>query len=230
MIPGQKLNELTLSSLLGISRPPLREAFRVLENEHLIHSIPRKGTYVSSLSVEDLREVFQARVMIECYAIDLLHAKKVRHLPEMESALKSTSELSIPPYDKKEEVLQYLETVVAYHGKLIESTGNHWVQRFYNSIHSSLARYEFIYTYLSGQPYKHRKEHLEILTLIKRGDYEKAKECLRSHINAVVDILEKTIGQESAMATPAVTTKSSPMLWGQLNGRVKSGSSPALKD
>ena len=44
LTPGQKLNELVLSSLLGISRPPLREAFRLLENEHLAHSIPRKGT------------------------------------------------------------------------------------------------------------------------------------------------------------------------------------------
>jgi DNA-binding GntR family transcriptional regulator len=41
--PGQKLNEIELSSRLGISRPPLREAFRLLENEHLVRSIPRKG-------------------------------------------------------------------------------------------------------------------------------------------------------------------------------------------
>lgn len=41
---GQILNELELSSLLGISRPPLREAFRIVKNEHVIVSIPRKGT------------------------------------------------------------------------------------------------------------------------------------------------------------------------------------------
>jgi DNA-binding GntR family transcriptional regulator len=34
LAPGQKLNELELSSRLGVSRPPLREAFRILENEH----------------------------------------------------------------------------------------------------------------------------------------------------------------------------------------------------
>ena len=41
---GQKLNELELSCLLSISRPPLREAYRILENEYVIVSIPRKGT------------------------------------------------------------------------------------------------------------------------------------------------------------------------------------------
>jgi len=197
LTPGQKLNELVLSSLLGISRPPLREAFRLLENEHLAHSIPRKGTYVSNLSVQDLREVFQARVMIECYAIDLLKAKNIRYLPEMESALESASGLTIPSYENKEEVLRYLETLIAYHKKLIESTGNLWVQRFYNSIHASLTRYEFIYTYLPGRPHKYRKEHREILNLIKGGDYEQAKQLLGLHIDSVVEILERNIGKRS---------------------------------
>jgi DNA-binding GntR family transcriptional regulator len=224
LTPGQKLNELALSSHLGISRPPLREAFRELENEHLIRSIPRKGTYVSSLSVQDLREVFQARVMIECYAIDLLKAKNIRYLPAMESALKSTSALSTPSYDKKEEVLRYLQGVVAYHGKLIASTGNHWVQHFYNSIHPSLTRYEFIYTYLPGRPHKYRKEHGEILTLIEGGDYEEAKEFLKLHIYAVVDILEKN-ARVFTTAANGVRALSRPLLPVQNDGRAKSGAS-----
>ena len=217
LAPGQKLNETALSSVLGISRPPLREAFRVLENEHLTHSIPRRGTYVSDLSVQDLREVFQARVMIECYAIDLLKAKKVCHLPDVESAMKLASMMSIPSHDDKEEMLRYLGAAVAYHQKLIESTGNQWVQRFYNSIHSSLTRYEFIYTRLAGQPYRRRKEHLEILTLIKRGNYEKAKEFLRSHIHDVADILERKIVRKSIPTAPALRMKTRLLPFHQVN-------------
>jgi len=195
--PGRKLNEVRLSSLLGISRPPLREAFRILENEHLVVSIPRKSTYVTNLSVKDLKEVFQARVMIECYAVDLLKAKNIRDLPELESALESTSGLAIPSYENKKEVLRYLETVIAFHRKLIESTGNLWVLRFYNSIHPSLTRYEFIYIYLPVRPDRYKNEHKDILTLIKGGSYEKAKELLQLHINSVVDILEKNITKRS---------------------------------
>ncbi len=197
LAPGQKLNELELSSLLGISRPPLREAFRVLENEHLIVSIPRKGTYVSDLSIKDLREVFQVRVMIECFAIDLFRAKNIKCLPDVESALALSSGLSMPSYEDKQGMLRYLETRIACHRSLITSTGCDWLMHFYNSIQSSLARYQFIYTRVPGQSSRFKKEHKEILGFIEKGDYEKAKEHLRSHINSVVNILEKNISRET---------------------------------
>ena len=209
LAPGQKLNELELSSSLGISRPPLREAFRVLENEHLVVSTPRKGASVSEFSIKDLREVFQARVMIECWAIDLLKAAKVRFLPQVESALAFSSGLSIPSYaeNSKEEMLRYLENVVAYHRKLVEATNNQWLIHFYNSIHANLARYQFIYTYIPGQSYDYKKRHKEILSLIKKGDYEKAKRHLRSHINSVVDILENNINRKTQSQPKGKTIK-----------------------
>jgi len=77
---GQRLNETNLASHLSISRPPIREAFRILENEHLVVNIPRKATYVSDISIEDLQEVYQAREMLECYAIDLLKDKNISDL------------------------------------------------------------------------------------------------------------------------------------------------------
>ena len=63
--PGQKLDEHLLSSSLSVSRPPLREAFRLLQNEHLIYTIPRKGTYVTDVSVNDFGELYQVRKMAE---------------------------------------------------------------------------------------------------------------------------------------------------------------------
>lgn len=74
---AQKLNELELSSHTGISRPPPREAFRVLENEHLVISFPRKRCYGSEVSTQHCRQVFEAREMIECYAIDVLIRLKI---------------------------------------------------------------------------------------------------------------------------------------------------------
>ncbi|MBW1716676.1 MAG: GntR family transcriptional regulator [Deltaproteobacteria bacterium] len=97
--PGQKLNETELASRLNISRPPLREAFRISENEHLVVSVPRKWTYVTDISIEDLEKVYQAREMLEWYAIDFLKYKNIRDLPTVIASVESASDLSIPPQD-----------------------------------------------------------------------------------------------------------------------------------
>jgi len=189
----QRLNESDLASRLDISRPPLREAFRILENEHLVVSIPRKGTYVSNISIEDLNEVYQARDMLECYAIDLLKARNIRDFPNVTASVESASDLSIPAQDNREEVFTYLKAFVDFHIKLIESTGNNWVIHFYNSISSHLARYQFIYLYIPGSGRRSIEEHKQILDFIKAGNYEKAKKFMREHVNYTFEFLKNRI-------------------------------------
>jgi len=190
---GQKLNETELASHLNISRPPLREAFRILENEHLVVNIPRKATYVSNISVEDLKGVYQAREMLECYAIDLLKARNIRDLPNVTASVESASDLSIPSQDNREEVFTYLKAFVDFHIKLIESAGNHWVIHFYNSISSHLARYQFLYLYIPSSGRRSIEEHQQILDFIKIGNYEKAEKFMRKHINYTFEFLKNKI-------------------------------------
>jgi len=190
---GQRINETELASYLNISRPPLREAFRILENEYLVVNIPRKATYISDISIEDLKEVYQAREMLECYAIDLLKAKNIRKLPNATASVKTASDLPIPSQDNREEVFTYLKAFVDFHIKLIESTGNHWVIHFYNSISSHLARYQFIYLYIPGSGRRSIEEHNQILDFIKTGNYEKAKKFMREHINYTFEFLKNKI-------------------------------------
>ncbi|MEA3359914.1 MAG: GntR family transcriptional regulator [Thermodesulfobacteriota bacterium] len=83
MAAGQRINETDLASYLNISRPPIRETFRILENEQLVVNIPRRGTKVTNISMKDLQEVYQARKMLECYAIDILKTKNIRVLPDV---------------------------------------------------------------------------------------------------------------------------------------------------
>ena len=192
---GQRLNEVDLASSLNISRPPIREAFRILENEHLIVNIPRKGTNVSKISIEYLQEVYQAREMLECYAIDILKAKDIRELPNVIASVESASNLSTPSQDNREEVFTYLKAFVDFHIKLIESTGNNWVVHFYDSISSHLARYQFVYLYIPGSGRRSIEEHQHIISLIKRGSYGKAKKFMREHINYTFEFLRNKMLQ-----------------------------------
>lgn len=196
LAPGQKLNEMEISSKLGISRPPLREAFRVLENEHLVISIPRKGCYVTEVSMENCGHIYEAREMIECYAIDLLESQRVTDLPEVASALAYASpDLPEHAYDNQDEIRGSPNPFPDFHIKLVESTGNFWVVHFYNAISSNLARYQYM-CFVPGILAKVQEDHQQILDFIKRGDYDQAKDLLRSHINSFFKVIENRIGKK----------------------------------
>ncbi len=191
---GQKLNEANLSVKLGISRPPLREAFRVLEKDHMVVNIPRKGTYVTELSVKDFEELSQTREMIECYAIDLIQASNMRNLPKVALAINRALSLPLPLNTvDPEQLLNYIRVFIDFHTSLVESAGNSRLAYIYHSINLNLARYQFIYFYVHGAAEHSLDDHKRTLELIRNGDYDQAKEELRKHIHYAVDLVKTRI-------------------------------------
>src|SRR5699024_9955353 len=59
--PGARLLEEQLTAELAISRPPFREALRILENEGLIYTLPRRGSFVTTLTEQDVFEILSLR-------------------------------------------------------------------------------------------------------------------------------------------------------------------------
>lgn len=190
--PGQKLNEIEISSCLGVSRPPLREAFRILEHENLIASIARKGSYVTEISLNDCMEVFEVREMLECQAVDILKTKRIKLMAAVTSAMKKARSLSIPetidPYIR----FQYIKDIASFHIRLVEAAGNSWTTHFYHTIFSSMARYQAIYIFENLYMKDSPEIHEQIMALIGSGNYTDAKKILREHIRGFVKIIQKT--------------------------------------
>ena len=197
LMGGQKLNENQLSSQLNVSRPPMREAFQILEQEHFITSIPRKGRYVTKISQENYEKIHEAKRMMECYAIDYLKAKNVRNLPMVELALAEVLKkprLTDDPFEK----LNYLKALFEFHVKLIDSVGNELLSRFYGIIRYNISRYQYWLRVLCSPnlfgPNAVKsliQEHCRILNLIKSGEYEGAKDCLISHMDETLRLMKK---------------------------------------
>ncbi len=189
--PGQKLNEKQLAMKFNISRPPLREAFRILEKERMIISVPRKGRYVSLLSLEDLDLVYQARMMIEFYAMDILKGKGIRDFSTIAATFNSGSnlDLSILPNIDSKERMKYLKILADFHSELVESTQNHLLIQFYKTITHNLARYQYLIPYSQDSYKRSQEHHSQILAFIEIGDFDQAKECLRTHLRTYFDIL-----------------------------------------
>jgi DNA-binding GntR family transcriptional regulator len=195
--PGQKLNESSLSARLGISRPPIREAFRLLEKDHLAVNIARKGTYVTEISIKDFVEVFQTREMIECYAIDLLKASNIRNLPKVELALERALNMPMPVNGvDPEQLLHCIKVFSAFHFSLVESCGNSLLANIYHSISFNLARYQFIYFYMDGGTvHDSLHAHKTTFELITNGRYDQAKAKLKEHLHLFMELVKDRLLQ-----------------------------------
>src|SRR3989339_1034410 len=69
--PGGKLVEQNLSKKFGVSRPPIREAFRLLQRDGLVTIIPRRGAYVSRVTPKDAEDIYAIRAYLEPLAVHL---------------------------------------------------------------------------------------------------------------------------------------------------------------
>ncbi len=190
---GQWLNENQLSSEIGVSRPPLREAFRVLEHERLVENTPRKGTRVTYLSIEDLEQVCQARETIECRAVDLLATQKNVDLEPLFKATAQESVVPAPSLDDANQRLIYLEAFADFHVKLVELAGNYWLSHFQRAFSSNLARYQFLYLFITGAPERSLLDHEKTLEYLKRGAFNEARDNLREHIRFIAELLKKSL-------------------------------------
>ena len=197
----QHLSEVDLAHHLQISRAPLREAFRVLEEDQLVVSTPRRGCYVADVSSEDFVQLYQAREMIEVYAVDLLKERGVKELPEVENALSDAAGLAMPEEkDPAEEKLHYILAFAAFHDAIVGSSQNRQLIHFYRRIGFHLARYQFMYAYLPGLTGNSQRQHLEIGSVIKTGQYAHAKKLIKAHIKSFVDLLKDRIDESISTA------------------------------
>ena len=191
--PGERLNEISLSSSLGISRAPLREALRILENEQLVVSVPRRGCYVTPISMDNCKDIYNTRIMMETFAIETLEAQSMNQLYNVEAALNKFYDLSFPDDNDPYGRFDYLKSIANFHINLIKSAGNRRLILLYDSIFPSLARYQSLYTYNPQLMSESEDEHTEILSYIKKRKYSDAREFMRFHINKFIPMIEDKV-------------------------------------
>jgi DNA-binding GntR family transcriptional regulator len=184
--PGERIAESEVAAKLGISRSPVREAFRVLEREGLITTLPRKGSFITEMSPEDLEEVFELREILECHAIDCIKKRTARSRDDINALLEEVSRELIKEPDR-------FTIISGFHYSLVELSNNYRLIELYKILAVSLRRYQLIYLSKKGQRDISLEHHRGIVDALKRGEYALTKRLLRSHVRYVENIVEGQI-------------------------------------
>ena len=184
---GTRLSENKVAERLGISRPPLREALRRLENENLVVSIPRKGSFVAEMSVDDCEQINRARMMVECTAVDIIGMRNPDSLPAMRRSMEAVLSMDVPDASDdpraRKTMLAWFYALSDFHLRLVESSRNNWLVHCYQGLCSSLARYQVRYLNLPGSKKNSMEEHKNILILLENHEYGVARTELAAHLD-----------------------------------------------
>lgn len=130
LMPGDRVVENQLTKEFGISRPPLREALRVLEREGLVRQLPRKGTIVTPLTLHDVYEIFTLRWEYELLALRL--ALPVGPSPRLDrvhaavAAMQAAADAGDEP--------EYGRHSFEFHLSLVALSGHHRLEEAYRSL------------------------------------------------------------------------------------------------
>ena len=118
--PGERLMELQLAAKLGVSRTPIREAIRMLEQEGLAVTIPRKGAEVAEITEKNLRDVLEVRCALEELAVQLacdrMDEEGVRELRAAAETFESIL--------NSDDITQIAQADVAFHDIIYAATDN----------------------------------------------------------------------------------------------------------
>lgn len=177
---GQHLNEVELAKMLGVSRSPVREAARSLEQGGLVVAVANQGVFVRELSKEGILELYDLRAMISGYicarvaefCTDDQKSDLRDFVTKMDHALKSEDEES------------YFELNLAFHDHIAALSGAERATELYVSLGKEvrLMRYRVL-TGMSAIAISNR-EHDRLVTAIEQGDVEAArKEGAQHHLN-----------------------------------------------
>lgn len=190
--PGERLMELQLAAKLGVSRTPIREAIRMLEQEGLAVTIPRKGAEVARMTEKNMEDVLQIREALDDLAVqvacDKMTEQQLKNLTlamkNFETAIQTGNLSKIVAYD------------VEFHDIIYESTDNPKLVTLLNNLREQIYRYRV--EYLKGKENYPMliKEHETILEALKEKNKERVVDAMRNHIRNQAEAVKNIIREQ----------------------------------
>lgn len=172
--PGSMLNEVQLAAEYGLSRTPIREAVSRLEMDGYVKIMPKKGIYVTDISLNDVMQIFQARIEIEPIALRM--SAPYLNIDEL-MMFRNKFEQDEP------DISNAFRLDTAMHLFLIEHCGNSYIIEMMRKLFDDNTKVVIASKQNQVKIHDAKCEHLEILdSLIAGSDIEKTAHLMKTHI------------------------------------------------
>lgn len=189
--PGERLMELQLAAKLGVSRTPIREAIRMLEQEGLAVTTPRKGAEVAGMTLKDMEDVLEIREALDDLAVRIACDKiSDEQLQDLINAKNSFEEST-----KTGDVKQIAQADVIFHDVIYDATGNPKLVTLLSNLREQVYRYRVEYIKDSNNYPILIAEHEAIVEGLRLHDRKAVTMAMQEHVRnqaaAVKDMIQK---------------------------------------
>jgi DNA-binding GntR family transcriptional regulator len=185
--PGERLKQNDLADVMGVSRMPIREAFRKLESEGLIRLEPHKGAIVKSIHVGDIEEIYALRAELEKMAVyqsvGLLSNEELQRLTYL-----------VDKMECSEDVDDFVGYNIEFHRLLIKRCKWERLNTFISTLWNGLPQQTP--HILQGQKETSNIEHRGILNAVLNNDKETAANLVSEHITRTGEMLIKSLRED----------------------------------
>ncbi|WP_412261128.1 GntR family transcriptional regulator [Peptoniphilus grossensis] len=187
LLPGDKLIEMEIASNLGVSRTPVREALKKLEEDGLVTSFPRKSYIVSKISVKEAKNLYIVRKSLEPLAVELLAQKGLGENTKYFQDVNEELRLAIE--NKDEELAQNL--IIEWNMALVSCLNNEILVEVMNMINKRLYRFgNFIFR--DKENYKKHYNNLQrVYELIEEKKPAEARRASEKTIENIYQMFEE---------------------------------------
>jgi len=190
--PGERVSEPELAERFGISRTPIREAFRQLESEGYLVVIPRKGAVVASLSERDVMEFYAIKSILEGHAARIAAERMTeRDLERLETINNRLQQIA-----GDGDIKTFFRIHNEFHELFIKASGNDKLVELINHLVLKFNRLRLASLAQPGRMDISVQEHRKIIEAFRKHDGELAENLVRRTATIGAEVLIQSLAQE----------------------------------
>jgi DNA-binding GntR family transcriptional regulator len=186
--PGERINQVQLAEQMEISRGPLREALRLLQNEGLVKHETNKGAFVTTLSKQDVYEIYTLRALLESEAAKLASSNLTkRDFLKLEEFLVEFGQALVEKDLEKEARVDIL-----FHRTIVSASKHQRLIRMHQQLDTQVgAMYFTVANNLPKRAEKVVENHKLLLDVLQGGSVKNIQEVISNHyLLALKDLKE----------------------------------------
>ena len=190
--PGERLMELQLAAKLGVSRTPIREAIRMLEQEGLAVTIPRKGAEVAKMTEKDMEDVLQVREALD----ELAASVACEQISEEQLAVLRRTMHEFEESTKTRDLKRIAEADVRFHDIIYQATGNPRLVSMLSNLGEQMYRYRVEYLKEEKNYPVLIREHALIVEGLTVKDKKKVTDTMHTHVKNQAAAVKEIIREQ----------------------------------